>query len=117
MDIPAAPGEIPVVPTTATPTLAPPEKPTAPAEKPANSKPVNSAAWAKPVVVSDDQSGTRLWTDVSGQYHVEARLVSFDGQVVHLQKSDGRYVRIALEKLSTTDRRLVPQAAVTMAAR
>jgi hypothetical protein len=59
----------------------------------------------------------RVWTDICGQYHVEARLVSFDGQVVRLQKSDGRYVRIALEKLSRPDEQLVRQLPATVAAR
>ena len=48
-----------------------------------------------------------MWTDISGRYHVEARFVSFHDDTVRLQKSNGRYVRVAIDKLSPSDQMAV----------
>ena len=50
----------------------------------------------------------RLGTDISGKYHVEATFVSvIGGTTVRLQKANGRYVRVAMDKLSLADQELV----------
>ncbi len=59
---------------------------------------------------SNDAQDVRLWTDISGQYHCEARFVALmDGNSVRLQQADGRYVRIVLDKLSLADQQFVQQ--------
>jgi len=59
---------------------------------------------------SNSAPGMRLWTDISGRYHCEARFVGLvDGNSVRLQRVDGHYVRIVLEKLSLADQQFVQQ--------
>jgi hypothetical protein len=97
-----------------TPTLAPPEplKTPTPAVRPREpAKPASDDPFSL-----SNRGGSRLWTDVSGQYHVEARLVSFDGQTVRLQRADGRYVRIAVGQLCTLDAQFVRQQTMAVAA-
>jgi hypothetical protein len=59
----------------------------------------------------------RQWTDISGQFTCEAKYVSFSDGVVRLQKADGRYVRVAMDKLSLTDQFLVEGLIATIAAK
>jgi len=58
---------------------------------------------------SGNQSDTlRMWTDLSGKYRLEAKFVGvIDGKTVRLQKADGRYYRIALERLCLADQAVV----------
>lgn len=49
----------------------------------------------------------RLWTDVSGSYHVEATLVDCTEDMVCLQKANGRKVRVAMDRLCPEDRKYV----------
>lgn len=56
---------------------------------------------------SNDIKGLRMWTDASGKYQLEARLVSFEDGSVRLQKANGGYARIAFDLLSTTDKDFV----------
>jgi hypothetical protein len=49
----------------------------------------------------------RLWTDASGQYHVEAALVDCTADVVCLRKVNDRLVRVAVNRLSPDDRAYV----------
>lgn len=59
---------------------------------------------------SNGAPGVRMWTDISGKYHCEARFVGLmDGSFVRLQRPDGQYVRILLEKLSLADQQFVRQ--------
>jgi hypothetical protein len=49
----------------------------------------------------------RLWTDVSGEYRVEATLVDCTADTVFLQKANGRIVRVAIAGLCPADREYV----------
>jgi hypothetical protein len=49
----------------------------------------------------------RMWTDASGKYQLEARLVSFHDGTVRLQKTNGCYVRVAYDKLCALDQDFV----------
>ena len=52
----------------------------------------------------------RTWSDVTGRYQVEARFVSrlADG-TIRLQRADGRYVRVAFDRLCVVDQQFVRQ--------
>jgi len=84
--------------------------------------PADDAPAADPPAVDDpfqtrtDSNGLRLWTDISGTYQVRARFVSFDSGSVRLQKADGRYCRIVLDKLSLSDQDLVQQCIASVTA-
>jgi hypothetical protein len=58
----------------------------------------------------------RQWVDASGQHKIEARLVSFHDGTVRLQKANGRFVRIAYERLGMADQRFVLQQDQSLAA-
>jgi hypothetical protein len=53
------------------------------------------------------QATARKWTDVTGQYHVEAELAGVIAGTVQLKTSDGRTIKVPIEKLSETDRRYI----------
>ena len=57
-----------------------------------------------------------MWTDASGQYHCQGRLVSVDRGVVRLQRADGRFVRVAFDKLCPTDQQFVERHLAAVAA-
>ncbi len=57
-----------------------------------------------PFDTRDDAKTLRMWTDASGKYRIEARLVGFADGTVRLQKTNGRYVRIQYDLLSAADR-------------
>ena len=46
----------------------------------------------------------RTWTDTTGKYKTEARLLSISNGIVRLKKTDGKDARLPLEKLSDADR-------------
>ncbi|MEE9603191.1 MAG: SHD1 domain-containing protein [Thermoguttaceae bacterium] len=93
----------PLAPATKPPVTEPPvEEP--PVEEPA---PVNDAGFDP--FGSNNPWRTRTWADISGKYQVEASLVSFRGDLVRLLKSNGRYVRIDIAKLSVFDQQFVRQ--------
>jgi hypothetical protein len=51
---------------------------------------------------------TRRWTDNTGRFSLVARYVAqLPGGVVRLQKSDGGFVRVPLERLSSSDQQFV----------
>ena len=56
---------------------------------------------------SRDSSSTRLWTDASGSFRVQAVLVESNEAFVRLRKRDGKVIRVPLDKLSEKDRRFV----------
>ncbi|KKK62015.1 hypothetical protein LCGC14_3008550 [marine sediment metagenome] len=107
---PAMPIEEPAPPVEE-PTIAPPEEEPAaePVEEPAL-EPVEDPA-ADPIeddpFSQNDSSKLRLWTDMTGKYHVEARYVGTIEGTVRLQKANGRYVRVAMNKLCLVDRQFV----------
>lgn len=57
-------------------------------------------------------SAPRTWTDSTGRFKVEARLVKFEGGQVTLEKADGRTITLPLGRLSDADRALL-RASVT----
>jgi S1-C subfamily serine protease len=48
----------------------------------------------------------RIWTDVTGKHHIEAKLITADNTQVTLERKDGKRVLIPLEKLSAADREI-----------
>jgi hypothetical protein len=50
-----------------------------------------------------DQRDVRTWTDASGKFKVVAKLDGIDGDVAKLVKSDGKTVKVPLDKLSSDD--------------
>lgn len=53
---------------------------------------------------------SRTWSDVTGQFKVEAALLGHDEREVRLRKSDGRLVTVPLDRLSAVDREFLKQA-------
>jgi len=80
-------------------------EPAAPA-KPAEPKKDEKKAGAADKKTSATDRGLRTWTDSTGKYQVEARLVATleRGIVVRLLRADGRYVRVTFDRLSQADR-------------
>jgi hypothetical protein len=98
---PALPAPAPVEP----PVAVPPAEAPAPVAEPSTEDPFSS----------NDRGGMRLWTDVSGKYQVEATFVSFFDGTVRLKKSNGRYCRILLPKLSPADQEVVHEYVESLA--
>jgi len=95
------PVEEPTPPPVEEPTPPPVEEPTPPpTEKPKPSEEDDPFAGR-------ETKGRRLWTDISGKYQVEAEFVSFVDETVRLKKANGRYCRVALQKLSLADQAFV----------
>lgn len=59
-----------------------------------------SAAAAEP-------SDLRSWTDATGKFKIEARLVGADRQSVHLQRADGTHITVAIARLSAADQEVL----------
>ncbi len=115
---PEKPAEPPVAEPAVTPPAVEPPAVTPPAVEPpavtppAIEPPAVTPPAAEPKKDDDpfgknDSRGIRLWTDITGKYSVEARFVSFTDGTARLQKSNGRYVRVAVDKLSLMDQQLV----------
>jgi len=51
----------------------------------------------------------RIFTDITGQYKVEAEFLEVAGEHVRLKKEDGSTVRVSLERLSKQDREWIQQ--------
>jgi hypothetical protein len=66
-------------------------------------KSIAVAAWAA-VVIIPLTAEARVWTDASGQYTLDAELVTFNDRTVILQRPDHEMVAIPIEKLSEADR-------------
>ncbi|PIA15245.1 hypothetical protein COEREDRAFT_19043, partial [Coemansia reversa NRRL 1564] len=50
----------------------------------------------------------RSWTDGTGSYTVEAEFIKLDNDgLVHLHKTNGKKISVALAKFSADDRRYV----------
>lgn len=66
----------------------------------------------EPADVNLDAQASRLWTDNTGDYHVQARVFEIlDGQV-RLLKQNGKYCTVPLDRLSAGDREYVESLAV-----
>ena len=53
--------------------------------------------------------GLRIWSDATGQYQLEARLISVQDDMVRLCNAQGKYFRIALDQLSRGRSAVCPQ--------
>ena len=51
----------------------------------------------------DAAEKSRVWTDSSGTFTIDATLLSFDGETVKLKKGDGKVLSLAIDKLSEED--------------
>lgn len=49
----------------------------------------------------------RIWTNDTGEFKVDAELVSFEFDLVQLKKADGKVISIRIEKLSADDQAIV----------
>ncbi len=78
-----------------------------PAAKPADAKPPIPEKKDDPFGIRNDVKSLRQWTDASGKYRIEARFVSYQDGTVRLQKADGRYYRIKLDRLCAADKDFV----------
>jgi hypothetical protein len=77
--------------------------PNTPAATLAQAKLTELGVEAPPATKADSRT-FRTWTDVTGQFKVEAELVSAAGGSVQLKKKDGSLVNVPLDKLSAADR-------------
>ncbi len=77
-----------------------------PSTSPAPATPATPPAENDPFA-SNPTGGYRLWTDGSGKYQVEARFVEIIGTKARLQRPDGRYVRIEIQRLCSLDQGLI----------
>ena len=67
-----------------------------------------AAAFALVALIGAAQSADmRTWTDTTGRYKVEGKLVRVNGSSVTLQRPNGTYLSIAVSKLSAADRTYV----------
>ena len=65
----------------------------------------DTPATPRPLVSGGNDAKTlRTWTDASGKFKIEARFVESLEGAVRLQRSDGRYVRVASDLLCSEDR-------------
>jgi len=55
-------------------------------------------------------AGAREWTDATGQFRVEAELISAADGIVRLKKASGAIISVPVNKLSDTDREFVKQS-------
>lgn len=100
----------------ATPPAAPEAKPEdKPAEKPADEKKADDIFGAAPSILKEAgglaSNEMRLWTDNTGTFTCNARLVRFlDGQV-RLLKDNGRTTTVSLSRLSPNDLAFVERQA------
>jgi hypothetical protein len=115
---PAVPkAEVPEAPKAATPQAPAPVAPkTEVPEAPKAPAPKEKKKSSDDPFGQNDSGKLRQWTDSSGQFGVEARLVSLQHGTVRLQKANGRYVRVALARLSVGDQRFVLEQDQALAA-
>lgn len=52
----------------------------------------------------------QVWIDNTGNFRVEAELVSFDGKMVKLEKADGKIVELELTRLAKEDQLVIQKA-------
>ena len=66
-----------------------------------------------PLASAEDGAGqtfdlkTRVWTDTSGEYRLNAALVAYQDRELTLRKEDGSEIQISVDKLSRADRQFV----------
>jgi hypothetical protein len=69
----------------------------------------------KPVIKTIDDPGKivwdyMIWTDSTGNFKVQAKVLSIDGKEVRLEKEGGAILKIAIEKFCKADRELLTDA-------
>ncbi|MCY2989659.1 MAG: SHD1 domain-containing protein [Planctomycetota bacterium] len=73
-----------------------------------------SEPMAKPPTIADAtaaKSGTRLWTDASGQHTVQAEFVEFKDGKAFLKRQEGVVIGVPIEILSTANQEWIRQVA------
>jgi hypothetical protein len=68
-------------------------------------------AWLLVVTTAFAEPGARTWTDSSGRFSREGRLLRTEGDLVVLENSDGKTLKIPLERLSEKDQAYIRSAA------
>lgn len=66
---------------------------------------ITPAAAAEP----GSSAGLRTWSDATGQYKIEAELISVSADSVQLKRKDGKVITVPLAKLSQQDRDIATQ--------
>ena len=49
----------------------------------------------------------RTWTDTTGKFSVEAKLVKAEGERAHLERKDGSVIQVPIKKLSEEDQQFL----------
>ena len=70
-----------------------------------------ATAHAAPVGQADPDDHYRTWSDASGRFNVEAKLLAVDGVQATLRRRDGRTVSVPIERLAPADRAYALSAA------
>jgi outer membrane biosynthesis protein TonB len=117
---PPAATPAPVAPAPAAPKAAiEPEKPVVPPVPAGPAVPAPAAPGVPPTPAKDSpfgmNNGLRTWSDATGQYRLEARLVSVQDNLVRLCNAEGKFFRIAMQQLSPADQQFVRAQAQTVA--
>jgi hypothetical protein len=71
---------------------------------------VRKPAFVDPVLTPTDSSiaiGFRIWTDVTGQHHIEAKFEKYMNGTVVLKKANGSEVSLSMERLSDRDQKWI----------
>ncbi len=69
------------------------------------STPPSSSSPSRPALAASD--AFRTWTDITGKFKVEAKLVSATADAVRIVRKDGKELTIPLAKLSAADQQFV----------
>ncbi|WP_425618961.1 SHD1 domain-containing protein [Anatilimnocola sp. NA78] len=78
-------------------------------DEPAAAVEVAAAPMPAPVTTADPPAAANLrtWTNDTGEFKVEAELVSFEFDIVRLKRADGKILNLPIEKLSIDDQAMV----------
>jgi len=74
------------------------------------------ASWRADLAAAEGQAVMRTWTDASGAFTVQAKLLGVDDGKVRLEKADGTAATVPLQNLSEADRAYVSRQAGAKAA-
>ena len=92
-------------PGSASPDVPPREK--AGAQSPSGPQPSGSNQFSSPAAPPVAPNPVRKWTDRTGKFAVNARLLKQDSERVVLEKEDGKTVEVPIAKLSEADVKLL----------
>lgn len=81
---------------------------------PAPNAPAGNAAGPNPANAKLPPPGIlplskRRWSDASGKFSVDAEFIGMSGNEVELKKTDGKIIKIPLDKLASADQRIAQQ--------